>query len=82
MRWQRELQRGDEDGTGMEGEGQSDEIALNSDGRRGNEERKRDENSDRDGDINRKEGKRCGYSHYVCSEKAVNWIYNSVEGRS
>ena len=21
-------------------------------------------------------------SHYVCSEKAVNWIYNSVEGRS
>ena len=50
MRWQRELQRGDEDGTGMEGEGQSDEIALNSDGRRGNEERKRSKGKDGDRD--------------------------------
>lgn len=34
----------------MEGEGQSDEIALNSDGRRGNEERKRSKGKDGDRD--------------------------------
>ena len=50
MRWRKGYQKRDEDGTGMEGEGQSDGIALNSDGRRGNEERKRSKGKDGDRD--------------------------------